>query len=104
MLALSGVLAPRFGIPREVLVAMALVNLAYGAFSYSLARQEEAPRRRVRALVVGNFAWTGVCVGLAAYFAGPGSYLGAGYALAEALVVGALAVVEVRALGRSSCR
>ena len=94
MLALSGLLAPLFGIPRAVLVTLALVNLAYGAFSYSLARQPEAPRRRVRALVVANFAWTGVCLGLAAFFAGPGSWLGAGYMLAEALFVGALAAVE----------
>jgi len=100
MLALSGVLAPVFGVPRAMLVAMALVNLAYGTFSYSLARQAEAPRRRVRALVVANLAWTGVCVGLAAYFAGPGSWLGAAYILAEGLFVGALAAVEARALRR----
>lgn len=97
MLALSGLLAPLLGIPRTVLVTMALVNLTYGAFSYSLARQPEASRRRVRALVVANFAWTGVCVGLAAFFADPGSWLGAGYILAEALFVGALAAVEARA-------
>jgi hypothetical protein len=97
MLALSGLLAPLFGVPRLVLVTMALVNLAYGAFSYSLARQPEAPRRRVRALVVANFAWTGVCVGLAALLAGPGSWLGAGYVLAEGLFVGALAAVEASA-------
>jgi hypothetical protein len=96
MLALSGRLAPLFGFPRAVLVTTALVNLAYGAFSYSLARQSEAPRRSVRALVVANFAWTGICVGLAAVLAGPGSWLGAGYLLAEALFVGTLAAVEAR--------
>ncbi|MES2644307.1 MAG: hypothetical protein V4850_32780 [Myxococcota bacterium] len=98
MLALSGLLAPLFGIPHAVLVTTALANLAYGAFSYSLARQPEAPRRHVRALVLANFAWTGVCVALAAIFAGPGSWLGAGYLLAEGLFVGALAAVEARAL------
>lgn len=66
MIALSGMLAPLLGIPRAVFVTTALVNLAYGAFSYSLARQPAAPRHRVRALVVANFAWAAVCVGLAA--------------------------------------
>ncbi len=97
MLALSGLLAPLFGVPRALLVTTALVNLAYGAFSFSLARQTEAPRRLVRALIVANFAWTGVCVVLAAFLAGPGSWLGAGFVLAEGLLVGALAAVEARA-------
>lgn len=98
MLALSGLLAPRFGVPREVLMTTALVNLAYGAFSFSLARQPEVPRSRVRALIVANFTWTAVCVGLAAFFAGPGSWLGAGFILGEGVFVGALAVVEARAV------
>jgi len=97
MFALSGWLAPRFGLPRALLVTTALVNLAYGTFSYYLARQPAAPARHVRALVVANFAWTAVCVALAAYFAGPGRWLGAGYVLAEGLFVGALATVEARA-------
>ena len=98
MLGLSGLLAPLFDIPRAVLVTTALVNLAYGTFSYSLARQPEPPRRLVRALIVGNFTWTVICIGLAAVFAGPGSWLGSGYLLAEGLVVGALAAVEAKAL------
>lgn len=104
MIALSGMLAPLLGIPRAVFVTTALVNLAYGAFSYSLARQPAAPRHRVRALVVANFAWAAVCVGLAALFAGPGSWLGAGWMLAEALFVGTLAAVEARASGKTGCR
>lgn len=97
MLALSGLLAPLFGVPRALLVTTALVNLAYGAFSFSLARQVEAPRRRVSALVIANFAWTAVCVGLAAYFASPGAWLGAGYLFGEGLFVGLLAAAEARA-------
>ena len=98
MLTLSGPLASLFGLPRAALIGMAVTNLIYGSFSYSLARQPAAPPSRVKALVVANFAWTAVCVGLAAFFAGPGSWLGAGYILGEGLVVGALAAVEARAL------
>ena len=102
MLALSGPLSPLLGIPRAVLLTTALANLAYGAFSYSLARQPEAPLRFVRALVLANFAWAGICVGLALFFGGPGSWLGAGYVLAEGVFVGLLATVEARTLGRAT--
>jgi hypothetical protein len=102
MLALSGVLAPLFGIPRAVLVITAIVNLAYGAFSFSLARQSEPPHRRVRVLVAANAAWTPVCVILAAVHAGPGSWLGVAYFVAEGVFVGALAVFEMRAVGTNA--
>lgn len=98
MLAASGVIAPFFGAPRSLLVATACANLAYGCFSYSLARMTEAPYRRVRALIVANFAWTVVCVVLAAGLAGRGSWLGVGYLVVEGALVGALAAVEARAL------
>lgn len=104
MLALSGVLAPLFGIPQAVLVTTALVNVAYGTFSFSLARQPEAPRHLVRVLIVANFGWTVVCVGLAAVLAGPGRWLGAGFILAEGLFVGILATVEARAYRASGLR
>ena len=95
MLALCGLLAPLFGIPRTVLVVTALVNLGYATFSYSLARLPEAPPGRMHALIVANFAWAVVCVALAVVFAGPGSWLGAGYLLAEATFVGGLAALEL---------
>lgn len=97
MLALSGVLSPLFGIPRAVLVTTAIVNLMYGAFSFSLARRPEAPRRLVRVLIIANLAWMPVCVTLAAVHAGPGSWLGVAYLLAEGLFVAVLAAVEARA-------
>lgn len=97
-LAFSGLLAPLFGLPRAVVVFTGLVNLAYGAFSFSLARQPSPARGWVRALVTANLLWVGVCVVMAIYFAGPGSWLGAGYMLAEGLFVGILATVEARTL------
>jgi len=98
MLALAWLLAPLFGLPRVVVVFVGLVNLAYGAFSFSLARQPSPARGRVRALVTANLLWVGVCVVMALYFAGPGSWLGASYMLAEGFFVGALATVEARTL------
>jgi hypothetical protein len=98
MLAVSGWLAPVFGMPRTVLLATAVANLAYGSFSFSLARMGEAPLGRVRFLVVANGAWSVVCLVLAVSFAAPGSWLGAAYILAEGVFVVGLAAVEARAL------
>ena len=97
-LALAGLLAPLFGLPPVVVVFIGLVNLAYGAFSFSLARQPSPARGRVMALVTANLLWAGVCVVMAIYFAGPGSWLGASYLLAEGFFVGILAIVEARTL------
>jgi len=94
----ADLLAPLFGLPQVVLLVTAIANLAYGAFSYSLARSQEAPRRLVRALVAANFAWTGVCVVLAAAFAGPGRWLGVAYLIVEGVFVGVLAAAEARAV------
>lgn len=98
MLALAGLLAPLFGLSRGVVVFIGLVNLAYGAFSFSLARRPSPARGRVRALVTANLLWVGVCVVMAIYFAGPGSWLGASYMLAEGFFVGVLATVEARTI------
>ena len=97
-LALAGLLATLFGLQRLVVVFIGLVNLAYGAFSFSLARQPSPARGRVRALVTANLLWVGVCVVMAIYFAGPGSWLGASYMLAEGFFVGLLATVEALTL------
>jgi predicted membrane-bound spermidine synthase len=101
MLALSGLLAPWFGLPRGLLVFTGIANLVYGSFSFSLARSPAPPRRLVWLLVAANFSWTAVCAVLAAAFAHPGSALGVAWLLLEGLVVGALAAVEAVALRAS---
>ena len=98
MLLLAGLLAPLLGLPRGLIVCNGCVNLAYGAFSFSLARQPSPPLSRVNALVVANFAWAGVCLLGALFFASRGIWLGAAYLLGEAVVVGGLAAIEARTL------
>jgi hypothetical protein len=100
-LALAGLLAPLFGLPRAVIIFMGLVNLAYGAFSLSLALAPSPALGRVRALIVANLMWTGVCLLMALRFARPGSWLGAVSILNEGIFVGVLAVIEARTLKRA---
>jgi len=97
MLALAGFLAPLFGLPRAVVVFTGIVNLVYGAFSFSLARQPSPAPGRVKLLVVANYSWAGVCLVMALYFAGPGSWPGVSYMLAEGFFVALLATIEARA-------
>ena len=99
-LILSGLLAPLLGLPRAVLVFTGLVNLAYGAFSFSLARQAAPAPGRVKALVAANFAWVAVCAAMALHFAGPGRWLGAAYMFGEGVFVGLLAAIEARVAWR----
>jgi hypothetical protein len=82
-LALVGLLAPLLGLRREVVTFTALMNLAYGAFSFSLAWKPSAALERVKVLVVANFAWASVCLVTAVYFARPGSWVGATYLWTE---------------------
>ena len=96
--ALLGLLAPLLGLPRAVLAFTAFMNLAYGAYSLSLALSPSPAPRRVKLLVVANLAWGVVCLITAVYFARPGSWLGAGYVLAEGVFVAGLATAEARAL------
>lgn len=100
MIALSGIVAPWFGVSRTLLVAMGVVNLAYGSYSFSLARRPQVDAGLTRILIRANFAWTLICLVAAAYLWAPGSRLGAAYVVVEGIVVGALAALEAKALAR----
>lgn len=99
MLLVSGWLAPHFGLPHRVLVTTAAFNLAYAAFSFSLAMSRAPSRGLLKTLVFANFAWTAVCIAIAARYASMESVLGVVYILLEGLVVGALAAFEARVFG-----
>lgn len=98
VLALSPWIAPFVGFPLALVIGTALVNLAYGSFSFSLARQAHPPRTLIRALIIANFAWLPICLVLAALHAGPGSWLGVAWIVGEGLLVAVLAGVEARSL------
>jgi hypothetical protein len=97
-LVLVGLLAPLLGVPSGFVTFTALMNLAYGAFSFSLARRPSPAPQRVKLLVAANLVWAGVCLVTAGYFAGPGSWPGAIYVITEGIFVATLAGAEARAL------
>ena len=94
MLTLSGWLAGLYDLPRALLVGMGLANLAYGAFSFSLARRARRPMPLLVLLVAANAAWAALCGLLAVRYAATASAFGLAHLLGEGLFVGALAALE----------
>ena len=91
---LSRWLSDLYAMPRGLIVAMALANLAYGTFSLSLARRASAPRSLIVLLVVANGAWAGGCALAAVLLAGTASAFGLAHLVGESLFVGGLAWLE----------
>lgn len=96
MLSLSGWLSRLYALPVGLLVVMGLANLAYAAFSFSLARRRIRPRALVMVLVIANASWAALCALTAVVVAGQASAFGMAHLLGECLVVGGLAALEWR--------
>ena len=96
VLSLSAWLDRLYALPRELLVAMGMVNLAYGAFSFSLARRAHRPRPLIVLLVVANATWAVLCGIAAVRLAGVASGFGLAHLIGEGLFVGGLAALEWR--------
>lgn len=94
VLALAGWLSRLYALPHGLIVTMGGVNLAYGAFSFSLARRARRPPTLIALLVAANATWAVLC-GLAALrFAGSASGFGLAHFIGEGIFVGGLAVLE----------
>jgi hypothetical protein len=96
VLSLSGWLARLYTLPRGLLVAMGVANLAYGAFSFSLARRSRRPPPLIVLLVVANATWAALCGIAAVRLAGVASAFGLAHLIGEGLFVGGLAGLEWR--------
>lgn len=90
-------LAALYALPVSVLGFTGVANLAYAAFSFSLARRP-APRSLalLHLLIAANALWPLVCIGLLLSFWDRASQFGHMHLLGEALFVGALAFAEWR--------
>lgn len=96
MLLLSYWLSAWYALPRGFIVFMALVNIAYGCYSFSLLIRTKRPPSLIALLVLANAVWAVLCVRWAIIFAQTASPLGLAHLLAEALFVGGLAYLEWR--------
>lgn len=96
MLVFSAWLSELYALPRPLLVAMGVANLAYGTYSGLLARRERRPYLLVVLLVAANATWACLCAVAAVRFASTASTFGLVQLVGEALFVGTLAAVEWR--------
>ncbi|PAP76435.1 hypothetical protein [Rubrivirga marina] len=96
MLALSGWLSALYALPQSFIVGLAVVNLLYGAFSFSLARRHRRPAGLVVLLALANLAWGVACWGFAVALAGVASPFGLAHLVGEGLFVGGMGALEWR--------
>jgi hypothetical protein len=96
MLLLSHWLASWYGLSRGFILFIAIVNLAYGCYSFSLFIRLKRPLSLIVLLVIANLVWAVFCMLWAVIFAQTASFFGIAHLLAEALFVGGLAYLEWR--------
>jgi hypothetical protein len=94
MLLLSGPLSSLYGLPVAFVVGHALVHLAYGTYSFSLALRKRRPMWMLLVLIFANAAWAGFCVVFAATLIGNASIFAVSHFILEGIYVGSLAAIE----------
>lgn len=92
----SGFLAGLYGLSFGTVVTLALVNLIYGCYSFSLARRAHRPVSLIRVLAIANMCWAPVCIYIVVLNRTEITLLGMCHLLGEAVYVGGLGVMEWR--------
>jgi hypothetical protein len=95
-LLLPGFWAGLLGLPHWLIIAIACVNAVYAASALSLAAQAQAPARYVYWLVLANWSWVVVSVGLLCWHFAGATVWGQVFLVTQVLGVGALAWAEGR--------
>lgn len=98
MLALAPWLSGLYRLPIAFVLAVAVANVAYGTYSYSLWRRPAVSRRALLVLAAANATWAVACFVAAAAVSPTASALGVATLLFEGVFVGALAAIEWRRL------
>lgn len=95
-LSASGWLSGWLGLPVAVLWITGAANVTYACYSFSLAVRTRRSTRAVLFLVLANGVWPLCCIRWIVLHADTLTPLGMAHLLAEAAVVGGLAVLEWR--------
>ena len=94
VLTFSGWLSELYVLPHELVIAMGVANVGYGAFSFSLARRARRPLPLIVLLAAANGTWAVLCFGAALAVADSASAFGLAHLVAEGVFVGVLAALE----------
>lgn len=98
VLILSSWLSTLYALPERFVIVLGAANLAYGTFSFSLARRAVRPRALLLLLVGANLVWAVCCASASAVFASQASAYGLALLLFEGAYVGGLGLLEWRFL------
>jgi hypothetical protein len=96
MLMLAGWLSRLYALPVEFVVGLGVVNLIYGAYSFSLAVRRKRPKGLIVLLVAANGCWAVFCVVAAVLVSSQASLFGIAHLVGEGSYVGWLAWMEWR--------
>jgi hypothetical protein len=92
----GGWLSKWYELPRNLLLLIGGVNIAYASYSLSLAVRVERPKALILLLVLANLVWAVVCLRWAVVFAETASPFGIAHLAGEGVFVGGLASLEWR--------
>jgi hypothetical protein len=88
-------LARLYSLPDSLILALGIVNLAYGSYSFTLCMfQQFRTKYGVYCLIFANVAWLFVCIGLCIAYSRHANLIGMAQLLGEGVYVAALGVVE----------
>ncbi len=94
VLAFSPWLSTLYALPVGFVIVMGAANLAYGGYSFSLARRAVRPRALLLLLVAANITWAVLCVLATALLAQEASPFGLAHLVLEGVYVGCLGLLE----------
>lgn len=96
LLVLAGWLSRLYVLPVEFVTGLGVVNLVYGAYSFSLTVRRKRPKGLIVLLVVANGCSAVFCVVAAVLVSGEASLFGVAHLVGEGSYVGWLAWMEWR--------
>lgn len=88
------------GLPADLILIIAAITLAYGLVAFRLAWQHIPSVGLLRLLVMANWIWTIISIGLLVVYVGKTTVFGTLFLVLQVVVVGGLAYLEGRHLPR----
>ncbi len=102
-LALYGWWSRMLGLPERLVLLIAAVTGLYALLALCLVLMKPLRWRPVRWLVVANWIWTVVSVGLLWHYGSGATFFGKVFLVLQILVVGGLAWLEGRHIRQKTC-
>lgn len=94
VLAFAPWLSTLYAMPVGFVIVTGAANLAYGGFSFSLARRAVRPRWQLLLLVAANIGWAVFCAVATAVLSTQASRYGLAHLVIEGVYVGGLGLLE----------